>query len=339
MEKLKNTLVQALEGDERATVRLCNHCRRVAVAYLRTKVKHDDFLLQHLYSSVDDLALDCIADLFGRKGNSLFQIEEYMDRAECSVMTEPEVVSKIRRLIFSKVNEGLFKNYRSFDPSLSKIIRNLKRTLEEGKVEGGVYDSNTGEIEFVDFIRIQKPNITDEILEIRLSGRLSEISNSVEAVYQLKSILEFEVGYSAKLSLVNFAIVLRKSFARRLNIKEDIVYQKSDLRADEINEFIEQSIIELKPQLFSTYVDSDKLHPIHFEKYLQAVKDILESDFVKKSPKEGYFEHFEFYFPEVSYGRYREEHRTRLEYLVRKVREFLVSELKREEYFSRFRRW
>ncbi|MEX0721402.1 MAG: hypothetical protein WD059_12090 [Balneolaceae bacterium] len=88
-------------------------------------MNRNKLLLQYHYKDIDDLALDCIADLFGREGDCLTEIESYFPKEQLSELKESEVAIKLRRLVFSKVNEGLFRNYRSFDPSLSKIIRNI----------------------------------------------------------------------------------------------------------------------------------------------------------------------------------------------------------------------
>lgn len=334
---MKHTLLLAIEGDKRAAKKLCDEFRRIAVAYLRTKASRNNFLLQYLYNDIDDLALDCIADLFGREENCFTQLEAYLSKNEIEGLKKSEVFTKIRRLVFSKVNEGLYRNYQKFDPSLSKIIRNLKRTLEEEKVDGAFYNTGTGEIIFDD----QKPylpDMPDEILEIKLSGCLSEIQNTVDAVKQLRDILVYQEEYSLKVPLVGFAIILRKVFAYRLEMEGD--NPKSPIfNEEELHVFVERSIEKQKNTLIKTYVHSGKIGKNHFNNYLLAAKDIIKADFIKDSPREGYFEHFEFYFPEVSYRRYREEYRMVLEYLVKKIREQLILEIKNEEKFSKRLNW
>ena len=334
--KIKDTLILALNGDVRSINRLCDYFRRVSVAYLRTKANRNNLLLNYLYKNIDDLALDCIADLFGQEGSCLSQIEGYLDDIEIEALDESEVVTKLRRLIFSKVNEGLYRNYGNFDPSLSKIIRNLKRTLDEGKVEGANYNSNTGDIEFEEKDKLPA-YMSEEILEIKLSSSLSKINNAVDAVQELKSILVEQQEYTSKISLVSFAVILRKSFAYRLEMEEkDKLKQKASYyKEQELNRFIKNCIAKERNQLLSTYVKSGKVNKKRFEKFLMVVRDILSADFVELSPREGYYEHYEFYFPEVSYERYRAEYRKIIEYMVKGIRQRLLMDLKREENFSK----
>lgn len=334
---LKNTLISALDGDKRATKKLCDECRYMAVAYLRTKSRRNNFLLQYLYENIEDLALDCIADLFGREDACFAQFENYIERKELHDLSESEVFTKVRRLVFSKVNEGLYRNYQKFDPSLSKIIRNLKRTLEEEKVKGAGYDRNKGEIIF---LRKEKPKplIPDELLAIKFSAKVSEVSNTVEAIEILREILSDQL-YASRFKLIGFAIILRKVFAYRLEMEGQTALKKPEYEKKELLGFIEQSILKQKNRLNDTYVASGKINQFHFNKYLKVISDILKADFVEDSSKEGYFEHFEFHFPEITYERYREEYRQVLEYLVKKVRDQLILEIKREERFSRVSVW
>ncbi|HBQ58137.1 MAG TPA: hypothetical protein DD671_00510, partial [Balneolaceae bacterium] len=203
---LTKTLIQALQGDERATDQLCIQFRYIAVAYLRSKAKSKDFLLDHLYKNIDDLALDCIADLFGRSNQCLQSIEAFLTLDQIKEMSESEVQTKVRQLIFSKVNDGLYQNFQKLDPSLSRIIRNLKRKLDEDKVAGLNYDPRSGEI-VISGENHSLPNMPDEILEIKISARFSEIKNSVDAIKALAFIIREAEEYSSKIKLVNFAVL------------------------------------------------------------------------------------------------------------------------------------
>lgn len=331
---IKDSILDSLNGNERSIKRLYDECHRIAVAYLRTKRSRHDLLLKYLYRDINDLALDCIADLFCQTDCKLEQFETFFDRDILRDQADEEVFIDLRRLLFSKVNEGLFRNFQKFDPSLSRIIRNLKRTLEEEKVCGARYDSKNSSINFGSD-KLNLPSIPNEILEIRLSARLSNIQNTVDAVNELKSILSDDDRYALKYNLVGFAVILRKTFAYQMEM-EDEQELKSTYNEMELNRFLVTSISLLKTQLFKTYVVSKKLSASTFDKYLQTTRSILESEYVKESVIEGYFEHFECHFPEVTYEEYRLDHRKTLEYWVKKVRDRMIYEVKKEENFSRY---
>lgn len=338
---IKDTLLRAFEGDRYSINKLCSYFRNVALAYLKTKTKEHRLLLNLLYTDLEDLALDCIADLFQKEGESLPQLEAYFQDHALAQMDEAKLVSEIRRLVFSKVNEGLYRNYKSFDPSLSKIIRNLKRTLEEEKVPGVSYNRSSSQIELDGVNKRNKPVMPEEWLEIKLSAELKHIGNSVEALEQLKYILQRNEQYAASVQLVAFAIILRKSFAYQLEEQEATKKSIAEMnfRQEEIKTFIALSIEKLKPQLAKTYVQSGKLTAFTLEKYVKAVSDILVSEFSEKSSREGHFEHVEYHFPEITYRGYRQTHRKFIEYLTQKIRQEFLLTLKKEEYFSKNSVW
>lgn len=341
---IKKTLLAALQNDEHALDHLCSHCISIATAYLQVKAGRNSLLLHQIYKNIDDMALDCIADLFERNHNQLVQLNRYFNSNEISNLKESEITSKLRRLIFSKVNEGIFRNYRNFDPSLSKIIRNIKRTLEEQKVKGAFYNKELGLICFEPSV-IKKPMMADEILEAKLFSKLNVINNTVDAINHLKIILISESDYAPQIPLIGFASLLRKLFAHQWLFEKEFNEQSlklvdEDLSKQDFEFLIERSLSKKKNSLYNTYVVSKKITESDFIKYLTSATEILKSEFVKDSVKSGYFEHFCSAFPNIEYEEYRNQHRKILEYIVKQVREQLISsEIKKEEKLSRLRRW
>lgn len=324
-------------GDERAAKKLCDECLQIAVSYLRMKSKRNNFLLQYLYKDIEDLALDCIADLFAREEGIFVQFESYFESDDIINLTEGEIFSKIRRLVFSKVNEGIYRNYQKFDPSLSKIIRNLKRSIEEQKVKGVLYNIASGEIIFSNK-ESSKPIMAEEILEIKLSSYTSQIFNTIEALESLKLILQTD-EYASKFQLVGFAVILRKVFAHKLEVETAFYESSSDFKVRELSLFIDKSITKQAEFLKKTYVTTGKMDLYVFERYMNVISEILKSDFIEHSKNESYYEHFNMFFPDVSYEKYRDENRKVLEYLVKKVREQLIVYIKKEENFSTIKVW
>ena len=131
--KIKNIISSTLSDQpSRAAVNeLVDECYRLALAYLQKKAR-SGYLLPHLFGlTLEDLALDCFADLFQRDENGSFKLlRQYFRTVEWEEMNDNDVYIVLRRLIFSKVNEGLFRRYREADPTLAKIIRNIKDAVK-----------------------------------------------------------------------------------------------------------------------------------------------------------------------------------------------------------------
>lgn len=331
----KEYLTSALNGDERATTELCLICKQIALAYLRAKSKRMHFLLQYLYRDADDLALDCIADLFGSEEKCLGQIRDYFRTEELNELSEGETENKLRRLVFSKVNEGLYRNYKSFDPSLSRIIRNLKRSLEENKAEGVYYNASKGRI-IAGESSDRLPLIPDELLEIKFTGRIAQVNNSVDALNELKELLNSQTLYRKEVNLIGFAVSLRKIFARQFELEENgYTEPASGYNSEEIEEYIQRSIAKQRSAFLNTYVHSGKMHEHEMDRYCRVIRSVLSASYAAASENEGHFEHFCEVFGDAEYEDYRRNHRKIIEYMLKKVRSQLISDLRQEAKISR----
>ncbi|MEX0721401.1 MAG: hypothetical protein WD059_12085 [Balneolaceae bacterium] len=211
--------------------------------------------------------------------------------------------------------------------------------MDEQKVEGVFYNSSSGFIE-VEAGKMNQPMMSDEILEAKLTCGLSSLKNTVDAIRLLKSILAEELDYAPKTPLVNFAIILRKVFAQQLKMEDKKEnFPGFNYGKQELVNFIEESISKQHENLYNTYVRSGKISSNEYDKFIITTSDVLKSEYIGESEKEGFFEHFQTHFPDIEYDNYRNNHRKILEYVVKNVRVQLISALKREEKFSSMNRW
>ncbi|HLF15275.1 MAG TPA: hypothetical protein VI932_10345, partial [Bacteroidota bacterium] len=105
-------------------------CRKTAAVLLRKKIAGGTLGLNRISLSIEDLALDCVADLFSRNPEGGFiQLKVYLRGIDVGAMTEAELMAHLRRLVFAKVNQGMFRIYNDIDPSLGRIIRNIKISI------------------------------------------------------------------------------------------------------------------------------------------------------------------------------------------------------------------
>ena len=135
------TLVDCIRDMISATPRRENIQRYVELAHafaeasLRTSRFHRSAELG--ISSRSDLALDAISDLFERDVEGRFiRLIRYFEDQDYRSCDERELWTLNRRLIAGTVSDALFRNYRESDPSLARIIRNLKRGIQQSDVLG-----------------------------------------------------------------------------------------------------------------------------------------------------------------------------------------------------------
>ena len=115
------------EAPSRAFTHFINLCTSIALTHLERKAATGQINRGMIQLSLKDLALDCVADLFRLDEQGIpVQMRMYFECVNLEEASEEETLILLRRLIFSKVKQGLFRTYNEMDPSLGKIIRNIK---------------------------------------------------------------------------------------------------------------------------------------------------------------------------------------------------------------------
>lgn len=106
-------------------------CRKLALVQLRRKAQSGRLHPELFHSSLDDCAVDSIADLFRQDDSGTFiQIRAYFGSLSIDTISEKDLLSHLRRLVFARVNQSVFRMYNEADPSLGKILRNLKFAVQ-----------------------------------------------------------------------------------------------------------------------------------------------------------------------------------------------------------------
>ncbi|MFA6455741.1 MAG: hypothetical protein WCW40_02875, partial [Bacteroidota bacterium] len=102
-----------------------------ALILLRKKLTAGKLNLSLIHLDLHDLAYDCIADLFRMDDDhTLIQLSSYFGSLPLHQLSDVQMVDHLRRIVFSKVNQGIFRIYFEHDPSLGKILRNIRITVQ-----------------------------------------------------------------------------------------------------------------------------------------------------------------------------------------------------------------
>lgn len=313
----------------------CANCfKQIAMAYLKRKIARGSLNLNRIQLQLEDFAWDCIAGLFERDESGNFvQLQTYFQQYDLENMSDQEIYSACRRLVFSKVNDGIFRNFRTVDPALGKIIRNVKLAIQ--KHEDLVIESrkDMNRVIFDKQLNRLKPMMPVELLRIRLTHRLTSTMFISEALDTTYDIMTNHDQYRSEYPVVELSKILRYAYTQLNDNAEDSKQQvtpENPLYEEDISEFIEASIERVRNDMYDTYVTKDKLDPNTFDIYFQCVNDILSDLFIDKGKTSSYFDHLNKYLNEVSRSAYRENHRGYLEYLVKKARSELLHSLRKE---------
>ena len=316
---------------ERAHVqKFVDKCYRMAVVYLRRRAHAGRLDPRFFGRSIDDLAMDCIADLFERDEKGRFpQLVSYFEPMMEENLSEARLVSATRRLVFSKTADGLFRRYRETDPALGKLVRNLRYAVRRS--DDAMEDRVRGEL-WVVFSRPRhctRPLMGEELLQARLSARLGPSGSRMEAVNALRLILQHNPVYTQGYPLVGLASVLRDVFDLRADVPEPARSSLNTLHGEDVRRLLEASRSRIDREMRSKYVDA-KMDARTFDAYIGAAEDGLIAEFAETGMDDAtHFDLLQPYLRSMTYDDFRQDHRGRFQYVFKKLREDFLSAARR----------
>jgi hypothetical protein len=287
---------------------------------------------------LEDLAIDCIAELFGTDGNGRFpQLKKYYEQkiAELVEVNDAEVMVLTRRLIIRKTKQELSRIFRERDPEGAKIVRNIKvaiRSSEKLQVyrdmgKEFVFYTNGAQIaeatwgrELVAHLRKDRPPIPEDLLHARFLDIYSPNDSVSTAIRKLLEFVHSLDDFQNCLPMDAIIKLLRsikfEAFRERL-LNEDLEPTPLDhLESKEIESYIGVVMNDIRQKIQDQYVDTGKLDDSRAETYYKALRDVLY-DLIQKKDNSSYYRNLKFYLPELSQREYRQQERSVFEYLAK----------------------
>jgi hypothetical protein len=283
--------------------------------------------------SVDDFSYDAIAEMFRRDDSGMYQcIRELTACLQLPGSTQEEIEYEMRRLVFNSVNRQIYKSFRDLDPALSKILRNVKRTLQDHRT--AMMIDHLGEWvlaprRLVD-LQLERPMIPPEILDVELSIHMGEIGDLREMLRTIATVLAEQQHYSRIYPILGIAQLLRGVYARAFEAT-GAIEPADDLSSDELERFLNPALGRVLRQTGRNYVDKGKVTEQDLRTYARTLFDILMEEFnVQQSGEGNFYDFLVRHDPTVSRQQYLEKHRIILEYLTKLVRRELQESIKKE---------
>lgn len=296
-------------------------CRNLAEAYLR--VRRVGRVAAHRGQTVEDLALDLVADLFRRDAAGRFVVlREYFD----PVPTDQTAAAvNLRRLVFSAVGEGLFDHHRSFDPGLARIIRNVKAAARRLDLP---IEARHG-VRWIRFgpVDARLPSIAPEVLERLLAGRIREGVALETVLRAISDLLDDQEVYLRAVPVVAVASTIRSAWIRiQAHEGEERGFDGLDeFSGDGFGPLVRLAVAGIRADLHRTYVESGKVSESLFRSYLAVVASFLADATVDgEHADQSLFERLAAELPGLDRTEYGRLHRARLEYMARCGRDALV---------------
>lgn len=320
--------------DRASVIALVESSRKLALSYLIKKSRSNSLSVAAFGLSIEDLALDCIAELFERDSEGAFPVmQTYFGERIADDATEADLKIALRRLVFSKVNENLFRRYHETDTNLSKIIRNLKDAakvddrLDIAKHKGEKWIVVSVEADASNEDRLFGPLAPIEILESFFTSELHEHPLVRDLARRLVAFVDHYPQYANGYPIVAAALALRSAYVRTEAVGDD----ESITTPSRSTMDIEDAIGDVTQAVFSekkaSYVGRGKVDETVYNAYNQTVEDILSAQLLPDVAVHSYQDILARNLKDLDDDEYQDNHRNILEYLAKVARQELYEYL------------
>lgn len=260
-------------------------CHKMAIAYLRVKFQSNRYIEYRFGLNIDDLALDVIADLFARDGRGKFvEIHKYFKQlGDLSKLSDDELFSATRRLVLNAVNVRCFKIYRELDPTLSKIIRNIKSTLHNHSSVQIICHNNENCIAPREYknLLLDLPLMPEELLSPEFYDRVPSKSSLRDMLAVIGDILEEQVHYKRILPLIGVAILIKEVYTTNYTDgnAQGTIPPDQILFIDQIKSIANEAVKNLEATYSSKYIEKEKFTESELSAIFSALEEILINHF------------------------------------------------------------
>lgn len=326
------TTCDALESvlSERPRQAAVNHLvgvsTRMASAYLYLKARLGTLSPEHFGLSFEDLALDSCAELFQRDDRGRYvELRTYFESIDLATLDDADLEIALRRIVFSKVGEGLFRRFRENDPNLGKVIRNVKDVA--GTTPGVRLERHRRQLWIVigedDPLLVELPVAPAEVVEAHVTPALGSSGRTQEAFKALKAFVELHDYYRNGFPVTAFAEIIRSAFIRLGASLHGEPDDEQHFSAEEIARAIDTATDAVRAAMHPSYVGKRKVDGSTFEIYMRTVRDVLESQYVHDTSSTcSHFDVIAGHMPGLSEREYHRRHRNRVEYMIKMARGF-----------------
>ena len=332
VQDLRDHLLAITSGDHshdqlNAVVRICHS---LSIACIRTRsiaaVLNDSHGL-----SVSDLAMDCIADLFQQSDQGGFtQLSAFFGSLPLENWSDEEALIHLRRLVFSKTYNGLFRLYNEADPILGKILRNIKIAIQslghfESCTEAG--EPAIKPVACDPLMHLPPPD--RDMLERYLSPHVRGNETIPSMLAKLSLYLREQRLHRRVIPMIDVAVVFRSLYSRPGLIPASFEDVSGELLRNDVERTLQIAFRHARAAAENAYVDTGKMNLESLDSYFRAINAGLRATYVDLDGVDfSLFEALRIEMPGLTIAEYRRSHRSRLEYLSRQMHERMRALLK-----------
>lgn len=272
--------------------------------------------------SIPDMAMDCIAELFEHDENgTLVQLCAYFGGIPLESCSDEETLVHLRRLVFAKTYTGLFRFYNEADPTLGKVLRNVKLAVQS--LKNFEERDICGEPSIVpggcDPLR-HLPPADRETLERGLAASISAQQAIPSMLAQLSCYLRGQRLHSRIVPLIDVAVVFRALYTRPLLLPALVESGSEQTLQLDIEKILQQVHRQAQYAAEKAYVSKGKMSSELMDVYFRVIDSGLRAHFIAFDGADfSLFAALCKEMPGLTKAEYRKNHRAKLEYLSRET--------------------
>ncbi len=309
------------------------YCRKIATAFLRRKSLTGKLDPKVFSMPLEDVALDCLADLFiqGEDG-AVVQVKAYFESISHHKLSEEELQIHTQRLVFSKVNQGLFRVYHEIDPTLSKILRNIKVCLQA--VGNFVEAERFGEL----WIHPAMCDVLEHLpcfdrieLETEMRTRTSGTENIPTLLASLGTLLREQTSFRRTVPLMDVAFVFRAVYEKQKQSPAQAHSIEQTFLVNDTITIIKKTCREIKQEMYNSYVRKKFVREEMYEQYFAVIQQHLCDKIINMDGEvNSFFESLHAAHPCLTKEEYQQHHKAKLEYLSSLAYKRAITELRKQ---------
>lgn len=301
-----------------------------AIVLLKKKIATGKLNLNIFRLDIHDIAYDCIAELFRMDGEQpLVQLKSYFSGIDLQCASAQEVANHLRRLTFSKVNQGLFRLYAEYDSSLGKILRNIKIAVQS--LNNFIEVDRFGETYLVPSVikeDFSHPLADHDLLIRWLREALKGNERIPEVLSKLSLHLQRQHEWAKAVSFIGLGIALRSLFAEEFTVP----VQQPELPQKEDAVIVIRNVCQnVQKKMNESYVGKKKLTRAEYGIMFNVIQQHLMAIVIEGDGKgTSLFERMKKETAGLTKQTYMKKHKPIVEYLLALTKQELGRELKKE---------
>lgn len=307
-------------------------CHALATTMLRRKIVAAMLQAKFGYTSYADMAYDCIADLFSQdEQGGLLKLKTYFGGIDIDAADDEELLAHLRRLVASKVNQGVFHIYTELDPALGKILRNIKLAIQNvGNFSAMV---RFGEV-YVCPVMAESNEHLPFMEPEHLERALAAIANGNHTIPSLMSklslVLREQTSHCRLVSLIIVARIFRSMYSQG-DLNDEATDLHDGFIIDDTRAVIRDVCYAVKKEATAKYVQRKKIPQETFDQYFTVIEQAtVQSLLGENGDPRTLFQKLQALNPALTRAEYYRKHRSIVEYLASVTHERVVERLRKE---------